>query len=133
MASLVLVIALIASNLWWWRQTSQTSVMRTVTLSGTETAPQASGTVIMSVDGDHGALVVDGLAVLDADHQYQLWLIKDGQRTSGGVFSVDDEGYAVLWVSAPASLSSFDAVGVTVEPAGGSPSPTGEKVLGGTL
>ena len=30
--------------------------------------------------------------LLDAAHQYQLWLVRDGKRTSGGVFSVDQDG-----------------------------------------
>jgi anti-sigma-K factor RskA len=107
--------------------------MRIVSLTGTDAAPGATGTIVISQDGEHGTLVVDGLPPLDEAFQYQLWLIKDGQRTDGGVFSVDSEGYGALWVSSPAPLSSFPAVGITIEPAGGSPGPTGDKVLGGSL
>jgi len=107
--------------------------MRTIALHGTEDAPDAMGTIIVSADGDHGAIVVDGLETLDTAHQYQVWLIRDGQRTSGGVFSVDEDGYGVLWVSSPEPLAAYDAVGVTVEPAGGSPAPTGIRVMGGDL
>ena len=56
-----------------------------------------------------------------------------GQRTSGGVFSVYDEGYGVLKIDAPEPLISYQNVGITIEPAGGSPGPTGERVLGGDL
>jgi anti-sigma-K factor RskA len=61
-----------------------------------------------------------------------LWLIQDGERTDGGVFSVNPEGYGSLWVEVPQSLSSFTAFGVSIEPSGGSPGPTGDKVLGNT-
>ena len=54
------------------------------------------GTMIMDQKGDYGTLVVDKLAVLDSNQQYQVWLIKDGQRISGGVFSVNHDGYASL-------------------------------------
>jgi anti-sigma-K factor RskA len=137
--SLVLIVALGISNLILWQRvnqqgaTPQPGVMRAVTLLGTDAEPGAVGTVIISMDGEHGALVVDGLSPLEASHQYQIWLIRNGQRTSGGVFSVDEDGYGVLWLSSPQPLHRYDAVGITIEPAGGSPGPTGIKVLGGTL
>ncbi|HFD39493.1 MAG TPA: hypothetical protein ENJ31_06555 [Anaerolineae bacterium] len=136
--SLVLAALLILSNVWWWQRTSRRPTegpgkMQIVALVGTEAAPEAEGTLVISEDGEYGALVVDGLPPLDAAHQYQLWLIHDEQRTSGGVFSVNPEGYGTLWISSPDPLSSYSAFGITVEPAGGSPGPTGDKVLGGSL
>lgn len=138
LVSLALVVALGISNLYLWgrlqRVESQSQLaMRTVTLSGTEFSPQASGMLVISHDGEYGTLVVDGLPKLGDAHQYQLWLIQDGQRASGGLFNVDDSGYGALWVSSPAPLSQYSAFGVTIEPSGGSPGPTGEKVLGGDL
>jgi anti-sigma-K factor RskA len=140
-AGLVLILLLGISDFWFWQRLNQLeaaqpelAVMRTVPLEGTELMPNANGLVVISVDGEHGTLVVDGLPPLDNYHQYQLWLIEDdGQRQSGGVFSVDEEGYGALWVSSPAPLSDYVAVGITIEPAGGSPGPTGDKVMGGTL
>ncbi len=89
--------------------------------------------LVISRDGDHGTLVVDGLSALDPAQQYQLWLIRNGKRTSGGVFSVDQQGYGSLWVKSQAPLISYTSFGITIEPAGGSPGPTGKKVLGGDL
>jgi hypothetical protein len=62
---------------------------------------------------------------------FGLALNSDGLRTSGGVFAVNPEGYGALWISSPEPLSSYPAFGITIEPVGGSPGPTGEKVLGG--
>lgn len=138
-ASLVLVALLVFTNLWWWRQTDRDAPfvtpggMRVVAMAGTDAAPLAAGTLVISEDGEYGTLVVDGLPALDADHQYQLWLNRDGQRTSGGVFTVNPEGYGALWIASPEPLSSYPDFGITVEPAGGSPGPTGDKVLGGSL
>ena len=90
--------------------------------------------LVIGSDGDEGGLVVEDLPALDANHQYQLWLIdRDGQRTSGAVFSVDAEGYGTTMVTSPLPLTSYVAFGVTAEPIGGSPGPTGQKVLGGTF
>ncbi len=103
----------------------------TLALTGSQFSPDAIGTLVISKDGDHGTLVVDGLPVLDGEHQYQVWLIRDGSRASGGVFSVDKFGYGALWISSPEPLKNYQAFGVTIEPTGGSPGPTGNKVLGG--
>ncbi len=103
--------------------------LTTIALVATEAAPRATGVVVLSADGEYGSLVVDGLPDLNPDSQYQLWLIEDGERTSGGVFSVH-EGYGQMEIVAPQPLSSYDGFGITVEPAGGSLGPTGDKVLG---
>ncbi len=139
LASLALVTLLVLSNLWWWQRTNQEGPlvtpggMQVVAMVGTDVAPAAVGTLVISEDGEYGTLVVDGLPALDPDHQYQFWLIRDGQRTSGGVFSVNPEGYGALWISSPEPLSSYPAFGITIEPEGGSPGPTGDKVLGSSL
>ncbi len=137
MVSLVLIILLGASNLFLWQRLNQVETvdnrLATVPLAGTDLTPGATGMLVISADGEHGTLVVDGLPVLDASQQYQLWLIKDGHRTSGGVFSVDEEGYGSLWISSAEPLASYQGVGITIEPGGGSPAPTGERVLGGEL
>jgi anti-sigma-K factor RskA len=138
LVSLALILVLGASNLFLWsrlnriEQTTSTT-LASVPLTSSESIPMATGMLVISQDGEHGTLIVDGLPVLDPSQQYQLWLIKDGQRTSGGVFSVDAEGYGSLWIESPRPLVSYQGVGITIEPAGGSPGPTGDRVLGGDL
>jgi anti-sigma-K factor RskA len=138
MASLVLVLVLAVSNLVLWQRLGQVQgdgqgVMRTVVLEGTDFTPDATGRVIISRDGRRGVVVVDGLPKLDESQEYQLWLMKDGERDSGGVFSVGSSGYGWVYVRSPDPLASYQTAGITIEPAGGSPGPTGEKVLGGNL
>ncbi len=77
-----------------------------------------------------GTLVVNGLPVLGAEHQYQLWLVKDEVRVSGAVFSVAEEGITSIPIVAPEDLTLYTRCGITIEPAGGSPEPTGDGVLG---
>lgn len=136
--SLVLVILLGVSNLLLWGQvqriqSAQPSQMQFVHMTGTQAAPAAHGVIVISTNGEHGTLVVDNLPPLQAGQQYQLWLIDNGKRTDGGVFSVDQDGYGSLWVYSPRPLVSYASFGVTIEPQGGSPGPTGPKVLGGGL
>jgi anti-sigma-K factor RskA len=134
---LILVLGL--SNLLLWRQVRQLQsgapggeeTLQTLVLEGSQAAPGATGMIVISLDGEHGTLVVDRLPVLGEDHEYQLWLIDENEeRTSGAVFSVSDDGYGSVWVGAPEPLISYPAFGVTIEPLGGSPQPTGERVLG---
>jgi anti-sigma-K factor RskA len=143
--SLALILLLGASNLFLWQRLNRVetdyqqisdqyqNTLRTVPLMGTDVKPDAIGLLVISKDGTHGTVVVDRLPVLDETQEYQLWLIKDGQRTSGGVFSVDEDGYGAKWIGSPDPLASYQSFGLTIEPAGGSPAPTGEKVLGGDL
>lgn len=135
----LLIFALLASNLLLWQRLNNLEVlsgpmgMRAITLQNTESAPTASGFVIVSSDGLEGVLVVDELPTLDANHEYQVWLEKNGTITSGAVFPVDETGYRGLRIEAPQSLLSYSSVRVTIEPLGGSDSPTGDTVLNGSL
>lgn len=138
LASLVLIVALAGANFFLWQRMDQIEFttpggMRAVPLSPEDPASAATGFVLISADGDDGALVVDGLSPLGEDQQYQLWLIRDGTRTSGAVFSTDERSYGGTRIRAPRPLHEYSAVGITVEPAGGSPQPTGPRVLGGPL
>lgn len=136
--SLVLILVLGLNNAFLWQRLSRLesqsrASLMTVALQGTQFSPNATGMLVISRDGEHGTLIVDGLPPLDQNRQYQLWLIRNGERVSGGVFSVDSQGYGSLWVSSGEPLIHYSSFGVTIEPAGGSPGPTGEKVLGGGL
>ena len=139
LASLLLIVGLAASSLILWQRVNHLEFatapggMRAVPLSATDAAPLATGFVLVSTDGDDGALVVDGLPPLGESQQYQLWLIRDGQRTSGAIFSTDEKHYGGTRIRAPRSLLEYSAVGITIEPAGGSQQPTGEQVLAGLL
>jgi len=133
--AVAVVILLVVSNVVLWDQLSSMRVtqpqpMQVVALTGTDADPDSSGLLIISSDREHGTLVVENLLDLGEDYQYQLWLIEDGQRTSGAVFSVDQDGYGSVWVSSPEPLGDYGSFGITIEPAGGSPEPTGDKVLG---
>jgi anti-sigma-K factor RskA len=135
---LALILILALGNLLLWRQfnpsNKQTNTpMMVIALANTSDAPQASGTLIMDQHGHYGTLVVDQLPILDAGHQYQVWLNRGGERLSAGLFSVNYEGYGSLELTAPDPLIQYESLGITVEPFGGSSGPSGAKVLGGDL
>jgi anti-sigma-K factor RskA len=99
-----------------------------VVVSGTNHQPDARGHLIAHNDGS-AVLVVSGLDQLEAGRTYQLWMIAGDTPLSAGVFEVDEGGVAVVQVARDAAPGAFDAVGVSVEPEGGSPTPTGDIVM----
>jgi anti-sigma-K factor RskA len=139
LASFALIIILAVFNLSLWQRLNHLEFftapggMRAVPLSAPDAASKATGFVLISADGDEGALVVDGLPPLGESQQYQVWLIRDGQRTSGAIFSTDEKSYGGTRINVSGSLLEYSAVGITIEPFGGSPQPTGANVLGGQL
>jgi anti-sigma-K factor RskA len=139
LVSLVLILALaVFSFLTWQRSnglqpTTNPGGMQAVALLPAQSGSPATGFVIIGADGRNGALVVDNLPPLGEDRKYQLWLIRDGQRTSGALFSTDEESYGGTRVRAPRPLNEYSAVEITIEPAQGSPQPTGELVLKASL
>ena len=136
--TVLVILILAAGNLVLWQklsqvQSSQGQNFRTVELVGTTNAPGAGGILIINADGRFGTLLVDGMPTIKENQVFQLWLIKDGKRTSGGIFTVKSNGYGTLLVKPGKSLLDYTACGITIEPSGGSLAPTGAKVLGGNL
>ena len=138
-AGLLLLLALAAFNLLLWQRVDQMDYFttaggfRAVPLNPSDTASSATGFVLVSIDGEDGALVVDELPPLAEGQQYQLWLVRDGEKISGAVFSTDEHSYGGTRIRAPRSLLDYSAAVITIEPEGGSPQPTGVQVLGGSL
>lgn len=131
-ALLLVILILAIGNVYFWSEATQPSptAWRRISLEGTEIAPEASGIIYISADGQNGAIIVDKMPLLGEDQQFQLWLIADGERSSGAVFSVPADGYQTVLVESPRPLRDYEAFGITIEPAGGSPGPTGDRVLG---
>jgi anti-sigma-K factor RskA len=134
----VLIVALGAGNIVQFRSRGTggpqaAASLTTAVLKGTVGQPDAYGTIVLDPEDNHGVLAVRGLPRLDPGRQYQLWLIRGTERRSGGVFSVNEDGYGALMLDVPPDFRGFRAMGISVEPAGGSPSPTGTAVMRGTI
>ncbi|TLN18817.1 hypothetical protein FDZ74_06630, partial [bacterium] len=89
--ALVVVLILGAVNLALWQQFRQQQTqltsenLRIVHLAGSEESPQASGFLLINPNESSAVLVVENVPALDPSQQYQLWLIRDGKRTNGGI------------------------------------------------
>lgn len=104
---------------------------RLVDLAGVDPNPQAFGKVILHPDETVGVIYVYRMPQVAEGMNYQLWMMRDGESRSVGVFEVAEDGSAILRLQAlpdPATIAAFQ---VTIEPAGGRPSPTGMMYLAG--
>jgi hypothetical protein len=135
LAAAVLLVALILGGAYAeFLGRTETAASR-VSLEPTGLAPGASGEVRIEDAGTNARvnLEVSGLPELRPDEYYELWFVKDGERISGGGFTVDDEGDATVTMSAPGAAERYPSMGITREESPGDPRPSPTKVLGGEL
>ena len=102
-------------------------------ISGTEHQPQAQGHMIADAKTGSAVLVVSGLKPLEAGNTYEFWLINDSGAVPAGLFKVNSEGLGVLQVTRDFNPGTYNAIGVSIEPQGGSQAPTGDIVMLGKL
>ncbi len=93
-----------------------------VRLNGMEIAPKAKAMIYWNKE--KGATYIDpsGLPEVASNEQYQLWAIVDGKPVDLGVISKTPGFYEMKTVTAP------QAFAITLEPMGGKPTPTMEKM-----
>lgn len=102
---------------------------RVVALSKQSGVPDGGAQLLLDPGRDRAFLVTSELPRLPENQTYQLWLIGNNLPVSMGTFEVNQQGVASIVVQANRPLSEFQAVGVSVEPEGGSPQPTNVILL----
>jgi anti-sigma-K factor RskA len=95
---------------------------------------QPEGTARVLYNSRRGMLVYNGhLAPAPADKSYQLWLVPmTGAPISAGVFTPVNGEMNSLMAKVPTGIAA-KAFAVTLEPAGGMPTPTGPMILVGPV
>jgi len=84
----------------------------------------AAGSVVVGPNGQ-GTLVVSGLRPTERGKVYEAWVIKDGKATPAGTFAAGKTSVVHLRKRVPSGA----IIGITVEPAGGSPQPTSKPIV----
>ena len=103
---------------------------QTIAIGGTEVQPNAIGSLTIDPETETAVLTVANLEDQE-NFVYQLWFIQGDTPISAGVFDVDALGQGVLILET--AVINFDAIGISIEPPGGSEQPTGDIVLLGTV
>lgn len=90
--------------------------------------PNAHAQAWFSVQGS-GVLSVANMPVPTVDTVYQLWYITDSPTNPvpGGTFTVDGTGQGFMLI--PADVDGVTSIAISLEPEGGSSSPTGAILL----
>jgi anti-sigma-K factor RskA len=88
-------------------------------------------TVVLSYAEQKMIFTSSGLPALPNNKVYELWLLSTGSARSAGLLPAPTDGKTAPVLAA--GLTSADKVGVTVEPAGGTSSPTTTPILVMTL
>ncbi|MDQ6846656.1 MAG: anti-sigma factor [Candidatus Dormibacteraeota bacterium] len=107
-----------------------------VALTAAPSAPHASAHLTYQRGGDEAVLTASGLpspgAVSSGGSVYEVWLIhSDGSAVAAAYLSHNPDG---TWSAAVhGDLTAYSAVAATAEPAGGSSSPTGTRVIQGAI
>jgi anti-sigma-K factor RskA len=90
-----------------------------------------TGSMLVDKDKTTAVLFLWNLPGLETGLVYQIWLIDaDGKRVSGGLFtSAGGQDYTTAFIQSSIPFNQFIAIGVTIEPSGGSEQPTGSRLL----
>ena len=88
------------------------------------------GEMVASPDGSQAVLRMTRVPALQSDRTFQLWLIDDSGAHSGGLFpfTQSDSTYYVI-VPLAKNVLDYQAFGVSVEPTGGSPTPSTTPIV----
>ena len=107
--------------------------VQAVEVLGTEEGSEASGRLFADPETSNAVLAVWGLDPPSPEQSYQIWLIADDNPMSVGLLDIKELGSSTQLIEANNSLGLFDAIGISVEPFGGSLLPTGPIVMFASL
>jgi anti-sigma-K factor RskA len=102
-----------------------------IDLQGQPAAPRATARALWSRERGM-VFTASNLPALPADRVYQVWVVTETAAVSAGLMTPDATGRGSAHFGTPSDIAPPVAIAVTIEPAGGVPAPTGEKVLIGT-
>lgn len=102
----------------------------TYELQGSGAAEDVRGEVVEVRDGQ-AVLVAENMPPTQEGEVYEAWLMRGDVPEPAGLFQPGDGGDATAPIEG--SIDEADAVAVTVEPSGGSPTPTSDILLTATL
>lgn len=89
----------------------------------------ATALVIWAPSLNQGMLMADKFPELGEGKTFQAWVTRGDEIISLGTFRINAEGAGYLVLPADLLDAPFDALGVTMEPAGGSERPTSKPVV----
>ena len=99
---------------------------QTYALEGTGAAQEVQGEVVRLGD-ERAVLLAEELPPPPEGETYETWILREDIPEPAGLFEPNDAGVAAAPIEG--SIEGADAVAVTVEPSGGSSSPTSDPLM----
>ena len=141
-AASLLVIVLVIGGFWFGSRLDQMSGDSDKMAGQLEVAAEQEA-LVMDIITDQRNFTYEALRMsaspgtsvnmLPSNKVYQVWLIKSGRKYSAGFMTVDSTGFGKAIIISKSPFGHFDAIGITVEPLGGSIGSTSDSVLDGDL
>ncbi|MDP8972870.1 MAG: anti-sigma factor [Actinomycetota bacterium] len=103
---------------------------QTYALQGTDAAQEVRGEVVRLGD-ERAVLIADDLPSPPEGKTYEAWILREDVPEPAGLFEPNHTGAAAALLEG--SIEDADAVAVTVEPSGGSSSPTSDPLMTVTI
>lgn len=97
--------------------------MKSIELSGMEVAPDAKAMVYANVTTGESYLEIMNLPAAPEGMQYQFWGIVDGKPVDAGMITIDADSTGIHPMK---TIPNSTAYAISLEPKGGSQSPTGK-------
>lgn len=108
----------------------QNSETRLFSLKGTNLATAASGNIVMDLERQRIALVIQHLPTAPVGHIYRLWAVVDGDKLPCGQLSASAQGIVLDKLSVPTDLyNEVSGLIVTLETSPVTPEPVGPIVM----
>jgi hypothetical protein len=115
-----------------WIERAVTTGADAFFMSGTGQGAEASFMLVVEADAAGAVLLMSGLPDLAPGQTYELWVERDGAVVGVGTFEPDERGLAAVTIDA--SLGGIRQAMITIEPDGGSDTPTqGDVIMQGDL
>ena len=105
--------------------------MQFLDLAGVAPNESSFGKVVIDADRGTAAVYMYRLPEAPEGMEYQLWVTREGKPTSVGMFTVGEDGMAMLTLNDLPDEGTMPNFLVTIEPEGGQPLPTGMMYLTG--
>lgn len=134
------VLTLVATGMFTWNASLQEEnqalqgelqgQQKSYALQSTGAAQEMRGEVVRLGD-ERAVLVAEDLQSAPEGETYQAWIMREDVPEPAGLFEPNDTGAAAAPLEG--SIDGADAVAVTVEPSGGSSSPTSDPLMTATI
>lgn len=127
-ASLLLV--LILTNIYWATRFN-TQLVKEIRLNTvvSEGISNVGCRIVWLPESNHPILIASNFPLIGEDKTYQIWGRRGESVSSLGLFYVDANGNGSVALPPDLQIESFDSIGITVEPHGGSLVPTSESLV----